>query len=570
MGRHWTVVVDDRRELKMDAPSIATDAPAGPLVSVGALHALAYCERLFYLEEVERLRVADAAVFAGRRLHVELAKDDADGSWEKVTLESDGLGICGTVDVLRRRDGKLVPYEHKRGRAAGKRGAYEAWETDRLQVAAYTMLVEEALGQTIDEARVRYHATKATVRVAIDGVLRSQVAAAVSRARVLRDTVDRPPVTENERLCARCSLAPICLPEEARLAVDAEFRPIRLLPQHAARQTIHVIEPRGRVGRSAQELVVTLPDEPPTRFPIGEVGSVVLHGFAQITTQALRLCADEDVSVHWMTLGGGLIGSFAPSASSAQRHLRQFSALSDTKVAFGLAKRLVRAKVAGQLRFVLRATRDQKRTDRVEHGLRDMRHRMRLIAHADDIQTLLGVEGSAAREYFAMLPDLLSPDLDPRLRFDGRNRRPPADRFNALLSFGYGMLYRHVVGAIVAVGLHPGVGFYHRPRSSAQPLGLDLMEMFRVPIVDMTIVGALNRRTFDADDDFAEAPGRVLLNERGRTKLVEVIERRLQDEWRHDVVGYSLTYARIIELEVRLVEKEWLGEGGLFARFRIR
>ena len=125
------------------------------------------------------------------------------------------------------------------------------------------------------------------------------------------------------------------------------------------------------------------------------------------------------------------------------------------------------------------------------------------------------------------------------------------------------------------MGLHPGVGFYHRPRSAAQPLALDLMEMFRVPIVDMAVLGALNRRTFDADGDFIETPGKVLLNERGRGKLVETIERRLQDEWRHDVVGYSLSSARIVELEVRLLEKEWLGadgkqEGGLFARLRIR
>jgi CRISPR-associated protein Cas1 len=541
-----------------------------PLLSVASLHALTYCERLFYLEEVERIRVADASVFAGRRLHVELAKDDVDGTWDKITLESETLGICGTVDVLRRRDGKIVPYEHKRGRAAGKRGAYEAWETDSVQVAAYTLLAEEALGQPIDEARVRYHATKVTVRVPVDEALRAKVRGSVDRARALRDRVERPPVTENERLCARCSLAPVCLPEEARLAADADFRPIRLLPQHADRQTVHVMEPRARVGRASQELVVTMPDEEPKRFPVGEVGSIVLHGFAQITSQALRLCADEDVAVHWMTLGGGLIGSLAPSALSGQRHLRQFSALSDTRRSLGLAKRLVRAKVSSQLRFLLRATREQPRTERVEYALRDIRHGMRMIALADNPQTLLGVEGSAAREYFGALPDLIGADLDPRLRFDGRNRRPPADRFNALLSFGYGMLYRQAVAAVIGVGLHPGVGFYHRPRSSAQPLGLDLMEMFRVPIVDMAVVAALNRRVFDASDDFVESPGRVLLNERGRSKLVEAIERRLQDAWRHDVVGYSLSYARIMELEVRLLEKEWLGEGGLFARLRIR
>ncbi len=94
----------------------------------------------------------------------------------------------------------------------------------------------------------------------------------------------------------------------------------------------------------------------------------------------------------------------------------------------------------------------------------------------------------------------------------------PADRFNALFSFGYGMLYRQVVASIVAVGLHPGVGFYHQPKAAAQSLGLDLMEMFRVPIVDMAVVGAINRRTFDADADFAEAPGQVLLSESGHRR----------------------------------------------------
>jgi CRISPR-associated protein Cas1 len=132
------------------------------------------------------------------------------------------------------------------------------------------------------------------------------------------------------------------------------------------------------------------------------------------------------------------------------------------------------------------------------------------------------------------------------------------------------MLYREVLQAIIAVGLHPGVGFYHRPRSSAHPLALDVMEVFRVPLVDMAMVAAVNRRMFDANADFAETPGKVLLSESGRAKAIEVIERRKNDVWRHSVVGYSLSYARMIELEVRLLEKEWMNEGGLFARFRLR
>jgi CRISPR-associated protein Cas1 len=96
------------------------------------------------------------------------------------------------------------------------------------------------------------------------------------------------------------------------------------------------------------------------------------------------------------------------------------------------------------------------------------------------------------------------------------------------------------------------------------------MELFRVPIVDMALVAALNRGTFDADADFQEAGSTFLLTDAGRRKVIETVERRRADTWRHDVVGYSLSYARMVELEVRLLEKEWMNEGGLFGRFRLR
>ncbi len=218
-------------------PGPSAPVADAPLLSVGSLHALAYCERLFFLEEVERIRVADASVFAGRRLHVELAKDDAEGAWEKVTLESDSLGICGTADVLRRRDGRIIPYEHKRGRASGKRGAYEAWESDAIQVAAYALLIEEAFGQSIQEARIRYHATKATVRVAVDEALRARVRADVTRGLVLRETAVKATGARTTNDCASGVPCPRVFTGGGAARRGREFRPIRLLPKHSSRQT---------------------------------------------------------------------------------------------------------------------------------------------------------------------------------------------------------------------------------------------------------------------------------------------------------------------------------------------
>src|ERR1700677_4164428 len=128
-------------------------ADPAPTLRVMALHALAYCPRLFYLEEVEELRVADEAVFAGRRLHEEL---DEPGGVVELTLESSALGIRGRLDAFRRRSGELYPVEHKRGRARrGGGGEAEAWESDALQVAAYALHLEEHAGRPVTEGRVR-------------------------------------------------------------------------------------------------------------------------------------------------------------------------------------------------------------------------------------------------------------------------------------------------------------------------------------------------------------------------------------------------------------------------------
>ena len=156
------------------------------------------------------------------------------------------------------------------------------------------------------------------------------------------------------------------------------------------------------------------------------------------------------------------------------------------------------------------------------------------------------------------------------MRSWGRSRRPPKDRFNALLSFLYGQLYRDLLSVIMRVGLEPALGVMHTPRSAAPPLVLDMVELFRVPVVDIAVLGAVNRQTFDSEKDFDVTPVKVWLSESGRKKALEVYERRKHEEYKHPVLDYSLSYARQMELEVRLLEKEWSGEPGLFAQFRFR
>src|SRR3954469_19962193 len=147
MLRRFARSAHETRNDMPTAPFVAGDTtlPEPPL-RVMSLHALAYCTRLFYLEEVEEIRVADARVYAGRELHASLEADE-DGERTQLDLADPALGLIGKVDAIRRRDGSLLPYEHKRGRARRDGKMAEAWPSDRLQVVAYAALIESATGQ---------------------------------------------------------------------------------------------------------------------------------------------------------------------------------------------------------------------------------------------------------------------------------------------------------------------------------------------------------------------------------------------------------------------------------------
>ncbi len=592
-------------------------------LSVHSLHALAYCERLFFLEEVERVRVADARVYAGRTLHVEIERDEPDDEVLTFKLESEKYGLVGKVDCIRRRDGQIIPYEHKRGRAARTiDGAPGAWVSDRLQVIAYALLVEEHSGKTIVEGRIRYHADNVMVRVPIDDAARADFEAHLARARELQSSVERPPVASNERLCVKCSLAPVCLPEEARLAErltgeqacllasealqvaetlsddvsieksgietteslagrDSDV-PLRLFPAEDERKILHVLTNGAKVGRKSDRLEIWSPDDDEKKHhPVQEIGQVVLHGFSQISTQALRLCAERNVGVHWITYGGRYMGAWASGIGSVQRRIRQYHALTDSDFCLALSKRLVEAKVRGQLSFLLRASRESGREiDDVRQSIDSIRKLLSPMNRAESTDSLRGFEGSVGAAYFKALPHLIIDEAGDEMKPDGRNRRPPLDRCNALLSYGYALLLKDITNAILTVGLDPCLGFYHTPRSQAHPLALDLMEIFRVTLVDLPVIASINRRQWDINEDFQIAGQQVWLSDVGRKKFIQIYERRKADQWKHPIIGYSLSYSRHIELEVRLLEKEWTDNyasagtstepRGLFARMRLR
>lgn len=545
-----------------------------PPLRVMALHALLYCERLFYLEEVEEIRVSDANIYAGRRLHLErLPLDDETPEHRSLEVSSEPWGLIGKVDAVRKRDGAWVAYEHKKGRCRrGEENEPLAWPSDRIQVIAYAVLVEEQLGEPVRQARVRYHADNVTAFIDVDDTARSDLRTAVTRARELRKTTQRPPVTDNERLCVKCSLAVVCLPEEERLLSDGngEEPTPRLFPSNRERHTLHVTSPKARIGRSGESLQVQTEDGK-EKVPIEQIDSVLVHGYGQVSTQALHLCSYRGVAVIWLSYGGRFVAGTSASPGRVQQRIRQYQALSKPDFCLELSRRTVHAKVESQLRYLLRASRgDSANRQAIQQSLDRIRDALCKAPEATNIDSLRGLEGIAAKAYFAALPSLLSSRSDPQMIPNGRSKHPPEDRFNVLLSFGYGMLFSLVHRTLLAVGLEPSLGFFHQPRSAAPPLVLDVVEIFRVPLVDMPTIGSVNRGQWDAEADFTVAADHIWLSDDGRKKAIGLFEERLNESYKHPFTGQSLAYARIVELEARLLEKEWTGAPGAFARMRMR
>lgn len=222
------------------------------------------------------------------------------------------------------------------------------------------------------------------MRVPIDEAALAELRRALERARELAATIDRPPVAENENLCGKCSLAPVCLPEEERLLgndvalTEPPVKPVRLFPADDERLILHLTEAGMRVGKRGEQILVRPREGEETAFPAHGVAALVLHGAIQISSQLIHYAASRDIAVHWLSGGGSYIGGLMPPAG-VQRRLRQYRDLGEQALRESLTRRLAKAKVENQLAFLI-TQRPQSRQAR-RHLRRHRRDPRRAAGH---------------------------------------------------------------------------------------------------------------------------------------------------------------------------------------------
>jgi len=207
-------------------------------------------------------------------------------------------------------------------------------------------------------------------------------------------------------------------------------------------------------------------------------------------------------------------------------------------------------------------------------GHRGSGHRAATDAeNATSLANLLGIEGNAAKSYFAgfplMVPDSRREDGAMGFEFVNRNRRPPSDPINALLSYAYALLTKEVMVACWSAGLDPHLGFYHQAKYGKPSLALDLMEEFRPIIADSTVITAANTGAV-TPADFVRRGGAVALEPAGRRAFLQAYERRMETEITHPVFSYRISYRRVLHVQVRLLARLLLGEIAQYPAFTTR
>jgi len=329
--------------------------------------------------------------------------------------------------------------------------------------------------------------------------------------------------------------------------------------------TLYVTEPGARIEKEYRRLLVTKDDDTLLAVPLGRVSEVVLVGYVGATTPALLMLLDEGIPLSFVTRSGRLRGRLAPpSPKNLPLRHAQYDRARDPAFCLAVGRAIVDGKLRNSraLAYRIRRARPQIAAEWLER----IERAVEAVAQAGDLDTLRGVEGSAAKAYFEVLRQALRPEMT----FEKRTRRPPRDPVNALLSLGYTLLTQNLITACEVVGLDPYDGFFHADKYGRPALALDLVEEFRGPVVDSVVQLVVNKRVVGSGDFEEGREGGTYLSDRGLRKFLEQYTHRLNTEIVHPYHERRLTYQRVFEVQARLLAKTIQGELDRYVPFRVR
>lgn len=327
--------------------------------------------------------------------------------------------------------------------------------------------------------------------------------------------------------------------------------------------TLFVTTQGAYLAKDGEAVSVCVERETKLRVPLHNLGGIVCFGLVSCSPALMGECGERNIAVTFMTEHGRFLAKvqgFTPGNVLLRRE--QYRRADDETASAKIARAMVAAKISNCRTSLNRALRDNPETegkDKVEDAIRKLSHCLNSIREETSLDVLRGVEGEAARAYFDVFDHLIVAQKED-FRFAGRNRRPPTDNVNALLSFLYALLAHDARGACESAGLDPAVGFLHAGRPGRPSLALDLMEEFRPFLADRLVLSLINRRQVRGSGFRKVESGGVMMDDAARKEVLIAYQQRKQEEITHPFLEEKCAVGLLVHLQARLLARHLRGD----------
>jgi CRISP-associated protein Cas1 len=322
-----------------------------------------------------------------------------------------------------------------------------------------------------------------------------------------------------------------------------------------------------------ETLKVEVEQEVRKQIPLHHLGSIVTFGNVLLSPYLIHRCGEDGRSLVWLSQFGRFKGRMAGSTTgNVLLRCAQHQAVADRVAALSIARYMVAAKLQNVRNVVMRAAREaNEEIDRKNLLATAQVHAEAIgkVESANDIDTLRGVEGYAAKAYFGSFTSMIRCSRDTFSLFD-RNKRPPLDPINALLSFAYTLLKNDCVAACEGVGLDPQMGFLHALRPGRPSLALDLMEELRAPLADRLVLSLINRKQIQPQDFVTRPGGSVHIDDGARRTFLEAYQNRKQEEVAHTIIESKTPFGLVPHVQARLLARHLRGDLPVYSPFILR
>ncbi len=328
--------------------------------------------------------------------------------------------------------------------------------------------------------------------------------------------------------------------------------------------TLYVMTQGAYVHLERDTLVVEVEREKRLQVPLHHLGGLATFGDVMISPALIHRCAQDGRGVVLLDRNGRFSARIeGPQSGNVLLRRAQHEAASDTARTLDLARACVAGKLRNSRHVLLRGARDANDTadaTALRRAAALLANNLRRLPQAPDLDTLRGLEGDAARVYFGVIPQLIRPSQRSVFRFDRRSRRPPLDRFNALISLLYTVLVHDCRAALEGIGLDPQLGFLHAVRPGRPALALDLLEEFRAILADRLALTLINRGQLSKRDFELREGGAVYLGEDGRKSVIAAYQERKRDEVHHPLTDQPVPIGLLPHLQARLLARALRGD----------